>query len=92
MSTCKGKDCNTFVGFLEYFCKECTIKVAGQKPPKTKKICQRCVHNHHNLNKENGCWEYDKADFAIQLIYTHKSQSYPKPRWKLWCFESKINK
>lgn len=93
MSTCKNRNCNAFIGFLEHYCDECTIKIAGKKPPKTKKICcQRCAHNHRNLNRKKGCWEYDEAELVIKPVYTHKSQSYPTPRWRLRCFESKINK
>ena len=92
METCKGRNCNAFVGFLEYYCDECTIKIAGTKPPKTKQICKRCVHNHRNINREKGCWNYDEAELTIQPIFTHKTQEYPTPRWRLWCFESKIKK
>jgi len=90
MSKCRKY--GNFVGLLEIYCDDCIKKITGKKPSKTKKICKRCKHNHRNINREKGCWNYDDAEFTIQLIYTHKTQKYPTPRWRLWCFESKIKK
>lgn len=83
MEECNGKNCNAFIGFLEYYCDECTKKIAGKKPPKTKGRCRECIHDS---NKKVTCENYKEAELEIKMFYD-KWSYIPTPRWRLNCFE-----
>ncbi len=89
----KCDKCHIEVGYMDYYCRKCRKKLAGDKPRKSRDLCSNCTqdyYNHRYLSKNpfggKGCMSYTGSKVVIKNVYHSKNTVVPTPQWRLECF------
>lgn len=88
---------NKFIGYVGYYCNSCKDFLAGNKPRKSRDLCNGCTQdfynnkyrNTKNMSGDKGCMNYKNSKVKIMKVYYSNSQVIPNIAWKLNCFNYK---